>query len=240
MLLTVVLVALGLIAAVVAFTKDRIANALLCSAIKELTGLDTQIAHLRADLPRTALEIHGLQLHNPPGFPDEIMVDVPALDLDYRFGPLLRGQAHLEVVRLNLAQLVVVKRQDRRLNLHAIPVLAPRAPSPPATEHVGASAPPFRIDLLELDIGTVIYKDYTRTPVNVHTFPLHVHERHVQLTHPQTLITLLIVRALLKTTVAELAGFELPALKAGLAEALGTADAAVSEVEHRVEHLIGR
>ena len=81
--------------------------------------------------------------------------------------------------------------------------------------------PELQIDVLELKIGKVVYKDYSKgTPPKVREFNVNIDERFENITNPRTFITLIIVKALKNTTIARLTNFNLGALQEDIAEKL--------------------
>ena len=95
----------------------------------------------------------------------------------------------------------------------------------------------FKIDVLELKIGKVIYKDYTKgaTPF-VKEFNIALDELYENIDNPYTFASLVMFKALTNTTIASLANFDIGALKNTAAGALSSAtkaatDAAATAVE---------
>ncbi len=78
--------------------------------------------------------------------------------------------------------------------------------------------PELQIDVLELKIGKVIYKDYSKgTPPKVREFNVNIDERFENITNQRTLISLIIVKALKNTVIAHLTNFNLGALQEDVA-----------------------
>jgi len=220
--LTPVLIALIVLVAAVGIGKNLIATAAVTGGVKLITGLDARIAGMQVGVLTTAIRMQGVRIFNPRGFSDRVMAEVPELFVDYKLGAFLNGKAHLEAVRLNLQELSVIKAADGRHNLEAITALEPgkvqgetqrQQQQPP-------KAMPFRIDVLELRVGTVVYKDYTKSPPFVQAFNVGINERYERITNPYSLGALVVTRALAKTTVARLANVDLAALQADVTAAL--------------------
>ncbi len=212
------MVLVALIGAVLA--KDRIAGAVLSGGVKAITGLDTQVGRTRVGLLNTSLGIQGLRISNPAGFRDRVMVDVPEVFVDYRLGAFMKGNVHLEVVRLHLAELDVIKASDGRLNLRSVKALEPDQATGEAQPKEAGTGPQFQIDLLEVRIGKVVYKDYTVSPPLVKEFNVNINERYQRITNPDTFTGLIVSRALMKTTVEQLANFDVKGLQASVTEGL--------------------
>ena len=77
--------------------------------------------------------------------------------------------------------------------------------------------PDIQIDLLELKIDKVIYKDYSKgTPPKEKVFNVKIDEQYENITNPQSFIRLIIFKALKNTTIASLTNFDLGKLQSGI------------------------
>ena len=210
--LTTLLVMLAAAVLVFGVAKNVIAKAAIESGVRLITGLRLSIDRMDVGLRRSAVGIRGLKLYNPAGFPDPVMADLPEIFVDYDLGAFLGGKVHLEEVRLNLQEFVVVRDRGGKLNLDALNVVkqSKETKKDKAAAAKQTAAPSMRIDALELHIGTVIYKDYTAggSP-RVQKFPVNIHERYQNITNPYVLGGLVVSRALMQTSIARLANFEL-------------------------------
>lgn len=209
-------IVLLVVVGVLLLAKNAIAKMAVVQGMKAITGVGLTIRDLDVGLLHTRLGIQGLRVLNPAGFHDPTMMDLPEIYVDYELGALLKGKAHLEEVRLNLQELTVVKNERGEVNLHSLqavkaskkPAQTPEKKSQPATP-----PPPITIDRLELNIGKVIYKDYSTGTPQVKEFNVDIHERFHNITNPYALTGLIITRALAKTTVARLTNLDLGTLQ---------------------------
>tara|TARA_B100001964_G_C13793821_1_gene405691 strand:- start:46 stop:555 length:510 start_codon:yes stop_codon:yes gene_type:complete len=77
--------------------------------------------------------------------------------------------------------------------------------------------PDIQIDLLELKIDRVIYKDYTKgTPPKVKEYNVNINERYENITDPKSFVRLIILKALKNTAIANLTNFDLGKLQRGI------------------------
>jgi hypothetical protein len=202
--------------------KNLIAKAAVIGGAKAMTGLNVQVRDLDVGFPRTAVRIQGLRVMNPSGFPDPLMLEMPEIFVDYDLGAFVKGKAHLETVRLNLKELNVIRSADGKLNLDSIRAIqSGQAPGKAQRSAPPGRAPEFAIDVLELKVGKVVFKDYTKGPAaQVMVYDVRIDERYEHITNPYTFAGLVISRALFKTTVGRLTGFDVAGLQAGVANAL--------------------
>lgn len=214
------LIVLGVVVAVIAVLvigRNFFVKAAVEAGVKAVTGLSLEMSKLDIGLFKTTLEIKGLKLYNPEGFKDKLMADLPEIYVDYDLKKIVQGKVHLPEVRLNLQQFTVVKNGQGVLNLDSLAVVQQKkegaAPAKPA-ESKPAAMPDIQVDLLRLDIGKVVYKDYSagRSEPNVQTYEVNIHETFKDITDPQALVSLVVAKALAHTSIAALTGFDVKSL----------------------------
>ncbi|MBN3040625.1 MAG: hypothetical protein JW867_05815, partial [Candidatus Omnitrophica bacterium] len=100
-----------------------------------------------------------------------------------------------------------------------------------------SKAPEIAIDLLVLKVGKVVYKDYSgKGDPLVKEFKININEKFENITDPQSLARLILQRCLLKTTIANLTGFDLDALKGQASEVIsGATEAAKKSADQAKE-----
>jgi hypothetical protein len=207
------------------FGKNLIVKTSVSAGVKAITGLKLSIKSMNIGILNTLIGINGLQLFNPPGFVDKLMVDLPEVSIDYDLGAFIKRKVHLEEVRLDLKEFLVIKNEKGELNLDSLRVVEEkkeeRVEAEEEEEKEKTKMPEIQIDLLELKIGKVVYKDYSKgTPPKSKEFNVNIDERYENITNPRTLIKLIIVKALKNTTIARLTNFNLGALQDDVAEKL--------------------
>ncbi len=202
--------------------KNMIIKTSVTTGVKAMTGLKLSIRSMNVGVFKSLIGINELQLYNPSGFKDKLMMDLPEIYVDYNLGAIMGGKAHLEEVRLNLKEFIVVKNEAGELNLDSLRVVK-EAEGEVAEKDDGkkekTEMPDIQIDLLELKIDKVIYKDYSKgTSPKVKEFNVNIDERYENITDPQSFVRLIIVKALKNTTIASLANFDIGKLQKGLTE----------------------
>ena len=98
--------------------KNMIIKTSVTTGVRAMTGLKLKIRSMDVGVFKSLIGINELQLHNPRGFEDKLMVDLPEIYVDYNLGAIMGGKAHLEEVRLHLKEFIVVKNEAGELNLH--------------------------------------------------------------------------------------------------------------------------
>ncbi|MCG2712126.1 MAG: AsmA family protein [Candidatus Omnitrophica bacterium] len=205
--------------------KDVIVKAAVTAGVKAATGLSMKIKKIKIGLVTTFIGIEELKLYNPQGFEDPIMVDIPQVYVNYRFGAFLKKEVHLEEVRLHLKEIVIAKNKDGKLNLDSLTsIKAARKTKEDvegkkqAAQNNSKAAPPkIKIDLLKLKIDKVYYKDYSKgDSPSVKEFNVNIDAVYENITDPKALVNIIVVKALSNTTISSLMNFDLGLLAEGL------------------------
>lgn len=213
-----IIIFIVIILVVLSLTKNMIAKLVLSNGVKTLTGLRLYIGEISLGILETKIDIKDLVILNPSGYADKVMADIPQIYIDYDLGALFKGQIHFEHLKLDLKELIVVKNKEGGLNLHSLKVVKPKKEEAPAVEKKEKpKESKFLIDVLELKIGKVIYKDYSHRgkPV-IKEYNINIDERYENIDAPAKLAKLILVRALIHTTIAKLAHLDLSPLGEGL------------------------
>ncbi|MFQ5952696.1 MAG: hypothetical protein ACE5JK_04745 [Candidatus Omnitrophota bacterium] len=206
-----ILVSILIVVLILSLAKNAIVKVSVERGVSLVTGMQLTTRSFRIGIFRTFVDIRGLKLLNPRGYPDRMMMDMPEIYVDYDLPAILDGKIHLYEMRLDLKEFVVVKNEKGELNLNSLNVIKEEEKGGPIEI---ADIPKMRIDKLRLKIGRVIYKDYSGgRPPAVKEYNIDLDESYTNITDPQVLVSLLVVKALGKTSVAQLTDFDLRSLQ---------------------------
>lgn len=200
----VVLVAVCL---VLFFGRNMLVGMAVSGAVRAVTGLRLEM-RLNVDLFGSSVGVRNLKLHNPAGFPDPVMMDLPELFVHYDLGAFLGGKVHLREVRLNLSEFLVEKNGKGSLNLDSLKFVQQK-------KQQGAAAQPapkqeFTIDRFQLKVEKVIYKDYFEGgDPSIQVFNVNLNETYEGVNSAEMLANLVVARALTNTAIARLTNFDL-------------------------------
>jgi len=217
---------------VLSFAKDLIVKVAVEKGVQAATGLRLSMRGLSIGLIKTLVDIDGLELFNPKGYEDKIMIDMPEIYVNYDLPAIMKGKIHLKEVRIDLKEFVVVKNEKGELNLDSLKVVQEQkeAKKPVAKKEEKGKAPEIQIDSLQLKIGKVLYKDYSKGgKPSVQEFNINLDEKYSNITDPNKLVSLILVKALMNTTISRLTGFDLKGLESTVSDTLGTAQKVVGE-----------
>ena len=200
------------------FGKNVVIKTSVTAGVRTMTGLKLSIRSMDFGIFKTLIGINELQLYNPSGFVDELMIDAPEIYVDYDLGAFMKGRTHLEEVRLNLKEFIVVKNEAGELNLDSLKVVKEEEKEViDEGKKEKTKTRELQIDVLELRIDKVVYKDYSKgTPPKVKEYNVNIDDRFENITDPKTFGRLVILKALKNTTIARLANFDIEKLQRGI------------------------
>lgn len=224
---------------VLSFIKDTLIKVSVEKGVRLVTGLQLNMRSLNVGIIRTLVGIKNLTLFNPKGYPDKVMLNMPEIYVDYNLPSIMKGKVHLEEMRINLKEFAVIKNEKGEVNLDSLKVVqAEKEGRRPGTKEKG-KVPEIQIDSLELKVGKVIYKDYSRggAPI-VKEFNIDLNEKYENITDPYSLVSLIIVKTLMNTTIARLANFDLRGLQETIPDTLATAQKVASEAAAQAQEAI--
>lgn len=201
--------------------KNIIAKTAVEKGVELVTGLKLRISKLNIGVINTLVGIKDLTLYNPKGYKDRVIVNMPEIYVDYDLKAIIGGKIHLNDIKINLNEFVVVKNEKGELNLDSLKVVKAQKEGKPPSEKEKAKAPDIKIDKLQLTIGKVIYKDYSKGgEPSVREFNINLDETYRDITDPYSLVSLIVVKALMNTTIASLTNFDLSGLQGTVGETL--------------------
>jgi len=205
------------------FARNIIAQTAIVRGVKAMTGLGVELGRVDIGMLKTTLSLDELKVLNPSGFTDKVMAEFPEIYVHYNLGDFFKGKAHFEEIRINLKELVVEKTKQNEVNINSLKSLAPKGGGE------GAKPPAIQIDALNLKIGKVVYKDYMLGNPKVREFNININENFKNITDPKALSSLILLKALSKTTIPSLANIDLGGLKTEVSKA------AIQQVEGVVQ-----
>ncbi len=187
--------------------RNQVVKFVVSTGVKKVTGLKLDITDLNLGIPETVIGINGMQIYNPKGYEDRLMVDMPEIYVDYDLSAILKNDIHLKEVRIDLREMIIVKNRDGELNIDSLKIVKSAEQDQVAVEKEKPKEEKkktnFRVDHLKLKIGRVVYKDYSSGPKpSIKEYDLNIDDSYDNITDPQALARLILVRALINTNIA--------------------------------------
>jgi uncharacterized protein involved in outer membrane biogenesis len=84
------------------------------------TGMDVEIGRFKLGWTKPTVEIQDLKIYNPSKFGGTPFLDIPEIHVEYDRTALLKKDFHLTLLRINLAELDIVKSTDGKLNINEL------------------------------------------------------------------------------------------------------------------------
>lgn len=222
------LIGLVILLVLVIISKDVIVKAIVENGMRIVTGLRLQTGTFKVGIFKPVIDISHLKLLNPEGYPDKIMFNMPRLYVNYDLQDIIKGKIHFNDMKIHMKEFLVEKNKNGKLNLKSLKVVKTQE----KTKKQGDKAEVFRIqiDKLELKIGKVLFKDYSKgTPPLIKEYNLNIEDTFENISDGYSVVRLLVVRALRNTAIAHLAEFPMRALENGVSQLISGAQAIVGE-----------
>ncbi|MCB9799991.1 MAG: hypothetical protein H6757_04455 [Candidatus Omnitrophica bacterium] len=221
-----ILIFLVVLLGVIIGAKNILAKAAMENGVKLVTGFPLSIEKLDINLMGTFIKVQNLHLINPDEFEERTFVNLPEFFIDYDFPAIVKGDIHLNEIRLNLEEVIVVRNQNGELNLDRLKALGQKkegeGEKPKTEEGPKGEAPKIRIDAAELKIGKVVFKDYSGAKPTTKNFNINLNERLEDIKSADQLVRIIVVKALASTSIAQLTNFDLNGLQSSVAGALNS------------------
>ena len=217
-LLAKLLVLLAALFAVIALVWMAFLPMIIGRVVAAKTGFTVKIESLYVNPFTACADLKGLVVQNPADFPCADFVELRRFKVDLALASLLSDRLVVEEAMVDLPRISIVKDRNGRSNLDVLRAAFPAGQEPAAkpTEKPAAagSARKFLIKRLELNIGKVVFADYSGGSARTREVPLNIDHTYTD-----------------ATTVAELAAPIAPAIvAAGLSGALGALPGPVGDV----------
>ncbi|MBP9854872.1 MAG: hypothetical protein KBD53_08400 [Candidatus Omnitrophica bacterium] len=196
----------------VGIIKNFVLKEMIIKMAPKAIGCKIQMNHFSLNLLTQKINIQGLIIFNPKGFPSEPFLTIPEITVKTNVWGLLRGQLHLPLVIVNMRELVVIKNKDKKLNVDALsdfiehtnsknknPV--PSEKSENKIENMAMSG--LYIEVLKLNVDRVIYKDFSHgiTPI-IKVYDVGLKNKTIRNIHGvNQLITYIVVQAMGATAI---------------------------------------
>lgn len=220
----------------VSIAKDLIIKTAVEQGARIVTGLKLKMSGFSFGIIRGVVDIKGLRVLNPKGYKDPNMVDIPEIYVNYSLPAIIGGKIYLPEMRINMKQFTVVKNEKGDLNLNALKVVQTQKQSGKQPQQSETKMPPLQIDSLNLKVGKVVYKDYSGGGApSVQEFNINLDEKYTNINNPYSLVTLILVKAMMNTTIAGLTNLDLNGLKGNISGTLANAQKVTAQAAENVK-----
>ena len=164
------LVLVVVLATALLLLKDILLKELFQNRFRAATGLEIHVGHLDVGLLSPTVSIEDLRIYNPPQFGGLPLLIVPEVRIDYDRRQLAEGRLHLPLLRLQVAELVIVETTNGLTNLQGLLASLQQKVKPEEKPGLAFGG----IDTLNLTLGTLKHVRLT-SPNEVRSWNLGIH-----------------------------------------------------------------
>ncbi|MSR77927.1 MAG: AsmA family protein [Candidatus Omnitrophica bacterium] len=237
-----VFIGIVLMTVVLVLGKNVIAKAAIENGVRIVTGLPLRMEKFEFGLRKGYVRMEGFELHNPESFSEKIMVSIPKIYVQIEPAALFKGKVHVIDIELHLKEFNVVKNQQGILNLDSLKAVA-ESKKETASSHESKStapgkSPEIKIDQLELRIEKVSYKDYSGNQPIVQDFYINLNEAYKNISNLNAVVSLIVVKVMMNTTIGSLAHFELGNLQSSVSSVMNSSVELAANAVSKAEGLI--
>ncbi len=169
--------------------KDQVIKSAITIIATQLTGAPVHIDGFSLGVFNQSVRISGLKVYNPKGFSKSILVSLPKINVRYDLGALLKRKLHLVNVGIEIKEIGLEKNKEGKLNVDELKVV--KQGRNQSAGHSGQM--PMQIDLLTLNMGRIVFKDYSpgREPV-FKVYNINIDKSYKNITSVQQLAALIL------------------------------------------------
>jgi len=161
-------IVIGIFFLIVLLSKDCVLKTVVTTVGSSVIGAQIKMKKFSLGLLTQKVRIKGLTIDNPAGFEKRPFIEIPELIIHCHLLALLKGEIHIPLAVLDLKRMTVVKNERKELNVDSLKIVQQIYCFSSGLRKGEGSIIPKRsrlhlhIDLLKLNIGQVIVKDYSK------------------------------------------------------------------------------
>ena len=226
-LLWKILAALVALVVILFLARNFIARLSVEYGAKKITGFPLTIGSIDLGLFSSKVDVHDLKLMNPSEFSEKTFVDMPQLYIDYRLGSMMSGAPHVNEMRINIKQLIVVKNDKGETNAQKLKSVVSS----------GKSSSKYYVDSLHIHVGTVIIKDFSRPKPTERNISLNVDATYKNISDSTDITRLVLLTVMSQVRLPEI-GINTEDLKKNLGDVTNQAGKALQGAADTVGGLL--
>ena len=203
---TLVIVGIIFAALVVSgFLKDQIVKTAVTMTCSKIVGAPLHIGSMSIGILSQNIIIKDLKLYNPPGFTNDVLLDMPVISVDYDLGSLLAGKLRVRNAIIDLHEVVIVNNKEGNLNVDSLKVVEDqKEASSGKKEQAPGKTMPMQIDTMTLSIGKVVFKNFATgdNKPAIDAYDVGIKGKSFKnITSAQQFVTLVLVEAMKPTAI---------------------------------------
>lgn len=177
--------------------RDFIIKSIIGTVASSVTGAPTHIGGLSLSIVKQSIRISDFKMYNPRGFPRDVLIDIPKIGVTCNMGALLKGKIHLKQLDIDLKELGLVKNKEGKLNVDSLKVVEDQKSEKKKGDQKPAKKLAIQIDLVNLNMGRVVNKDYSvEGPPVIKVYDINLKKAYKNITSAQQLAALIMTEPL--------------------------------------------
>lgn len=173
------------------WVRDFLLKSLIGTVASSVTGAPTRVGGLSLSVIRQSVRISNFKMHNPQGFPKDILVDIPKMNVTCNLAALVTGKIHLRQLELEIKEINIVKNKEGKLNVDALKITEGKPGEKDKKKPAKQLA--IQIDTLSLEMGRVVSRDYSVDgPPLVKVYDINLKKTYKNIASAQQLAALII------------------------------------------------
>lgn len=170
--------------------KNQIIKIAVTKVASKIAGAPVHMDSFSLNIVSSTIQITGLKMYNPSGFPEGILVSCPKINIIYDRPALFKRKLHFLIAEIEVKEFGIAKNKEGKLNVDSLRVVEEET----GKKKKQKSEPyPMQIDLLTLGIEKVVLKDYTKSDEpSVQVYDVKIHKTFKNITSMRQLTILLI------------------------------------------------
>ena len=192
-------------------TLNLVARKAVEIGVKKVTGFPLEIGSLDFRLFTSKIDVRNIKLKNPSAYGDHndpVFADLPELYIDYQLPSILKGKNHINDMRVELKEIVIVKKAGGDSNVGQLKKAL----------FSGKGGTKYQIDLLRVKCaGQVVIKDYSRAKPSERRIPINVSAEYKNISDSTDITRLVLLTVMSQIHLPDI-GIKPDELKKGLGE----------------------
>lgn len=169
--------------------RDFFIKSAIGSVAASITGAPVHVGGLSLSLVRQSIKISDFKMYNPAGFPKDVLVDIPRMNVVWDLGAFFKGKIHLQQLDIEIRELGLAKNKEGALNVDSLKVTKEESEQKAGKKPAPQMA--MQIDAVNLEMGRVVSKDYGTQPPVLKVYDIHLKKSYKDVTSAQQLAFLI-------------------------------------------------
>ncbi len=201
-----IVIAIIIFFVVLVMFKNKIVEISTERICTHILGVKLDIETMKVGIIRPVIDIRGLKVYNPKGYPEKLMIDVSTIYIVHDFSSfLMEGRIYIDELNFDLKEFNIIKNENGEININSLNPIKDKADGATLEKESKGKVPDIEIKVLHLKAGDVYYKDYSNgSPPKVQRFKINLQEKYENISDPYTLVRLIISRSLFNTSISHI------------------------------------